>query len=301
MQLAILILFCSAVLVVLVRMVLRYDRFDREPVALVIFAPAVGLALGWLCVHPQVWIETPLRAFLCRYCPETTAVGFSTGAAAVLSESAAKLLGVICCMIAARRAFNDPMDGLIYGSLVGAGFGGGEALARHSEFTGHAPLALAAIAMVMHLFFGGILGTAFGLRFAHLPEIRRRWVGVLFSLTLLTMILHFWWDMLAEQRIPGPSEPTRRKLAAVNTAATALLYFGLVPFGSLMSMRRFPDAASGEPIGAALLRWLRFLPPSAPPRRPSAQEARQTPPLTADAPAVGPRPAAALHQKRSDD
>ncbi len=91
--------------------------------------------------------------------------------------------------------------------------------------------------------------------------IRRRWFGCLVALVIVTGLLHFWWDVIAEERLPGPTEGTRRKLAAVIAVTSALIYFGLVPFGSLLSKKRCAPDVEREPIGAWLLRWLRFMPP----------------------------------------
>lgn len=262
MQLVLLSAFCLLAVLGLCRMVLRYDRFDREPLALLFAAPLIGAWLGWACVFPQMPTEALLRACFCEFCDRNTALGLSTGLAAALSESVAKIAGVLLCMLVARRTFNDPLDGLIYGSLVGAGFGAGETLGRDGEYAGIPVFALAAIEIVMHMFFGGILGTAFGLRFTRIRWVRRGWVGVLLGLTIATLILHFWWDLLAEPRLIGPSDGTRRKLAAMTAVVTALLYFGLVPFGSLMSKQRFEPESATLPMGAWLLRRLRLFPPN---------------------------------------
>ncbi|MGX1701456.1 PrsW family intramembrane metalloprotease [Microbacterium sp. NPDC055357] len=94
------------------------DRWEPEPMSLVVFAvawgaiAAVGIALG---------VDLLL------------VVGFGAGsvfdsdvASAVIQapivEEVAKGLGLFLIFASARRAFDGPVDGVVYGALVGAGF-----------------------------------------------------------------------------------------------------------------------------------------------------------------------------------
>lgn len=90
------------------------DRWEPEPRGLVVFAIAwgaiasVGIALG---------VDLALAL----------AVGggdevISAIVQAPIVEEAAKGLGVFLIYLSARRAFNGPVDGIVYGALVGAGF-----------------------------------------------------------------------------------------------------------------------------------------------------------------------------------
>ncbi|CAL4859299.1 PrsW family intramembrane metalloprotease [Microbacterium sp. MM2322] len=90
------------------------DRWEPEPRGLVIFALAwgavasVALALG---VDLVISLITPGMS-------ET----FSAVVQAPVVEEIAKGLGVLLIFVAARRAFDGPVDGVVYGALVGAGF-----------------------------------------------------------------------------------------------------------------------------------------------------------------------------------
>lgn len=90
------------------------DRWEPEPPALLAFAVAwgaiasVGIALG---------IDLVLTLLLGARGEVASAV-----IQAPIVEEAAKGLGVLLLYAAARRAFDGPVDGIVYGALVGAGF-----------------------------------------------------------------------------------------------------------------------------------------------------------------------------------
>lgn len=94
------------------------DRWEPEPRGLVIFALAwgaiasVAIALGVDLVFQ--WIFGP---------PDTyPAEVFSTVVKAPIVEEFAKGLGILILYATARRAFDGPVDGIVYGALIGAGF-----------------------------------------------------------------------------------------------------------------------------------------------------------------------------------
>jgi len=94
------------------------DRWEPEPRGLVVFAVAwgaiasVGIALGVdLLITMAIGHDgSPARE------------AFSAVVQAPIVEEFAKGLGVYLIFIAARRAFDGPIDGIVYGALIGAGF-----------------------------------------------------------------------------------------------------------------------------------------------------------------------------------
>jgi RsiW-degrading membrane proteinase PrsW (M82 family) len=90
------------------------DRWEPEPRGLLVFAVAwgaiasVGIALG---------VDLVLAVLLGATDPVLSAV-----VQAPIVEEVAKGLGVLLIYVAARRAVNGPVDGIVYGALVGAGF-----------------------------------------------------------------------------------------------------------------------------------------------------------------------------------
>ena len=94
------------------------DRWEPEPMRLLVFAvawgaiAAVGIALGVDLVITLVfgYDDSPARE------------AFTAVVQAPIVEEFAKGLGVFIIFLSARRAFDGPIDGIVYGGLVGAGF-----------------------------------------------------------------------------------------------------------------------------------------------------------------------------------
>ncbi|GAA1934318.1 PrsW family intramembrane metalloprotease [Microbacterium aoyamense] len=94
------------------------DRWEPEPRGLVIFAIAwgavasVGIALG---------VDSALSVVLGAR-DSAADDAFRAVVQAPIVEELAKGLGVYLIFVTARRAFDGPLDGVVYGALVGAGF-----------------------------------------------------------------------------------------------------------------------------------------------------------------------------------
>jgi len=94
------------------------DRWEPEPRGLVIFAvawgaiAAVGIALGVDLVLSLMFAGTPTI--------ESDVL--SAIVQAPIVEELGKGLGVYLIFLTARRAFDGPVDGIVYGALIGAGF-----------------------------------------------------------------------------------------------------------------------------------------------------------------------------------
>lgn len=94
------------------------DRWEPEPRGLLVLAvawgavAAVGIALGVdLLITLAIGADaSPLRE------------AFSVVVQAPIVEELAKGIGVFLIFATARRAFDGPVDGIVYGALVGAGF-----------------------------------------------------------------------------------------------------------------------------------------------------------------------------------
>ncbi|MEU2205271.1 PrsW family intramembrane metalloprotease [Microbacterium oleivorans] len=100
-----------ALVLVAVRII---DRWEPEPSGLVVFALAWGAVASvalTLAVDLVIGLVVP-------QVPET----LSAVVQAPIVEELAKGAGVLLVFVAARRAFDGPVDGVVYGALVGAGF-----------------------------------------------------------------------------------------------------------------------------------------------------------------------------------
>ena len=100
-----------ALVLVAVRII---DRWEPEPRGLVVFALAWGAVASvalTLAVDLVIGLVVP-------QVPET----LSAVVQAPIVEELAKGAGVLLVFVAARRAFDGPVDGVVYGALIGAGF-----------------------------------------------------------------------------------------------------------------------------------------------------------------------------------
>lgn len=100
-----------ALVLVAVRII---DRWEPEPRGLVVFALAWGAVASvalTLAVDLVIGLVVP-------QVPET----LSAVVQAPIVEELAKGAGVLLVFLTARRAFDGPVDGVVYGALVGAGF-----------------------------------------------------------------------------------------------------------------------------------------------------------------------------------
>lgn len=140
------------------------DRYEREPLWLVLLAfflgTTVSLFLGWVGnTVTQVYLTQHLGAELAR----AGVVVFS----APFFEEIAKL--VVIQLLARSSHFDGPVDGVVYGASVGLGFG---ALENFFYFVGNAQHGAIRLAMVvvlrifytlqLHLLCGACSGLAVG-------------------------------------------------------------------------------------------------------------------------------------------
>ncbi|MFS0866819.1 PrsW family intramembrane metalloprotease [Microbacterium sp. 179-B 1A2 NHS] len=92
------------------------DRWEPEPRALLFFAVAWGaIAAAVLALAVDLALTLVLG-------PEGVPGTISAVVQAPIVEEVAKGIGVFLIFAAARRAFDGPVDGVVYGALVGAGF-----------------------------------------------------------------------------------------------------------------------------------------------------------------------------------
>jgi len=109
-------------------------------------------------------------------------------------EETCKLMIVAFLLVAFRGHFNDPMDGAIYGAFAGLGLALEEALyyINLSE-----PSLQSAgeqsVRLVLHLQWGAVGGFGLGLIILN----RRKWPIALAAGYLISLLLHFLWDVIS--------------------------------------------------------------------------------------------------------
>lgn len=95
------------------------DRWEPEPRSLVVFAVAWGAIAA---VAIALGVDILLEILVPAAADDAARDAFSSVVQAPLVEEFAKGLGVFVVFVFARRAFDGPVDGVVYGALVGAGF-----------------------------------------------------------------------------------------------------------------------------------------------------------------------------------
>jgi RsiW-degrading membrane proteinase PrsW (M82 family) len=219
--------------VVMGRQVYRYDLHDHEPIRALFIATVLGAALMWIAGRAQVMALAMLGTWSAQHW------NFSISAAAGLIEEAAKVLGVLAIVWFNRKWFNDPMDGLVYGSFVGLGAAIEESVAlltghRHSEF-----LAITEPVRLMgHLVMGGIAGAGIGLWRMKLDP----WRVVLPSCWVCAVTLHFAWDEVAFSAADaGKMLPWHTAGSMVLMVAGLVAYRCLICYLEPYSRRQFEE------------------------------------------------------------
>jgi RsiW-degrading membrane proteinase PrsW (M82 family) len=197
-------------------LVYRRDLYEREPLPLLVLTVALGAAAMWLAGTAEDWTF--------RLSGITGA--YPIAAIAAIEEELMRVLVVLAVIVGARRHFNDPLDGIIYGSMAGLGMAVEESIQYLRELpTGTLYLPPAELVRVSgHLVMGGI--GAFGLGPAILGW--KRWPLILTASFGVALGLHFGWDWIvlsAPDQTPGTREAW---------AGTALMISGMLVYSALI-------------------------------------------------------------------
>jgi RsiW-degrading membrane proteinase PrsW (M82 family) len=169
-------------------LVVRYDLYEREPLPMLTLAAALGAAAMFAVGQGQVamirWLHGGDRAI------SNVEMAILAG----VSEEGAKLCVVALVSLCSRRFFNEPIDGLIYGSFAGLGAALEESLAVLSFGPPTALLPMQEpVRLAGHLVMGGIGGFGIGL-----VVVRSRWAAPGIAICLLAAVaIHTLWDVIA--------------------------------------------------------------------------------------------------------
>ena len=156
----------------------RRDRWEKEPVGRVL-----GLfGLGFLISVPVYFVEGMLPGPRSDY--------FDAFVRIALIEEFFKSLPIVFCVYRSR-AFNEPMDGIVYGVAVGLGFATAENVLYTLAFGPPLLFARAFTSTLMHAALTGLLGYAFARRkFNGTSRIRVK------GLFLAVVAFHGAYDLL---------------------------------------------------------------------------------------------------------
>ncbi|MGH9319386.1 MAG: PrsW family glutamic-type intramembrane protease [Vicinamibacteria bacterium] len=166
--------------------------------------------------------------------------GESTGQAAVaaLHEETARLWVVFAIALLFPKQLDDPMDGIVYGSIVGLGMAVEESF-HFLQLRGASDLRsfpIEIVPLLGHLVMGGIAGFGVGLGKAGISGWRR---GLVISFCA-ALALHFSWDWVALSASDASTLSGTRSLLACAILGSGILFYGmLVVLGSRLSKAMF--------------------------------------------------------------
>lgn len=233
-----LLLSCAAGLAVFVY---RYDLCAKEPLYMVMLAVGLGFAVMWMAGAAEDLVLVHL----------SVGARYLTAKAATVAvvETAARALMVLTIATLFRSRFNDPLDGLMYGTLGGLGMAVEESL-LYLSFAPATPhtLGVEVVRLFAHSLMGGLVGFAIG-QWAR-PQPHPSPKPILTGGCLAVAVLvHFSWDFIAYQ---GSRAALLRVLPMVLMLALMLVWGGLVAYASAQLRGRAPRATHQPGDAAAL-------------------------------------------------
>lgn len=169
----------------------RQDSREKEPIGLLILT----FGLGIVAILPAAWLEMPFRDVLIS--PGNSLIRLVVMIVSVgLIEEASKLAAVYPAYRSPE--WNEPLDGIIYGSTAGLGFAAAENLLYALTFGfGVLPLR-AVIASLAHASFSGLAGF-------YLAQVKMqgesRWVAV-YGLLVAAALHGFYNFVVIDDAIP---------------------------------------------------------------------------------------------------
>lgn len=200
-------------------MVVRYDMHEREPWWMLVLAAGLGALAMWGAFELEDLLESALvdggPGF--AYRPTKSVLAGTI-------EELAKLAVPVFVLLAMRRHFNDPMDGLIYGSLAGLGAAIFESAWWQS--LEHTPMGVglfesqgqSMVRLLMHTVWGGIDGFALGL-----IVMKRPWRRSLLRCVGTVMLMHVARDYFIGF---APEQTNAARLLAAGLLSGSIVWYG---------------------------------------------------------------------------
>lgn len=197
-------------------LILRYDLYEKEPAHMVLIAIAAGAVGMWAVGYLEEW-----TLGLLGWVPAT---GPRLAVVAATHEEALKAAVVLAIAVGFPQEFNDPMDGLVYGSLAGLGAAVYESY--HYLAMAHADHLLLppaeVVRVVGHPVMGGLVG------FGVWVLTGRTAAGALAGGLAITggVALHSLWDCLA-----FASQTGELSIRATSVCGPMLMLCGFLGYG----------------------------------------------------------------------
>ncbi len=181
-----LLILAIAPIVVLLLFMYYRDRYEKEPVKLLIAAFGMGI----LSILPVLLIESFFSEFTAFFYG-TFAVFWQSFVVAATTEEFFKLV-LLYWLIWKRADFNETFDGIVYAVFVSMGFAAIENVMYVFDYGPQTGLVRALTAVPAHFLFGATMGFYFGLAKFY-PQFKKKLIG---AALLYPVLLHGVYDFI---------------------------------------------------------------------------------------------------------
>lgn len=200
------VVFGIVPMVVYALIVWRLDRWEKEPIPLLLAAffwggvPSIIIA-----VIAQGILGIPVADI-----PEESSLLvqlYQASLVAPVTEELIKAVGLVLLFVAFRHEIDSVLDGLIYGSMIGFGFSAVENIFYFLGQSDPAGLFLlfflrAFVFGMLHALFTGLTGVGLALgKFSHRPAMKVLWPLIGLALAILTHSLHNYFATLGGEHL----------------------------------------------------------------------------------------------------
>lgn len=247
--LAIGVLLAVLVTLLLTAVVRRLDLFEDEPVGMLLAAYAWGFVAAPTIV---VVANDHLISALER-------VGLASWSAALVGptdEELVKLLGVVLVLYAGRAHVTRPLNGLVYGAMVGLGFEVSENISYivqgaimdpNADAVGALQVGLSRVLLGLggHAMFSAIAGFGIAYALVAFQVSTARRVTVAVAACALAWVLHFAWN--APEIFFPSSEAGAFASVVVKYVVLILAFVLVVRYARHIDHRWFEAALAGQP------------------------------------------------------
>lgn len=163
------------------------DKYDREPIAILLSALLAGAAITFPVIYVENWIEQ----FGLSFTHNLSSAAYRAFAVASFTEELFKMMALFL-LIWNNRNFNEKFDGIVYAVFISLGFAGIENIMYVFNHGYEVGIVRAFTAVPAHAMFGIAMGYYFGLARFY-PERRTKY---LFFAFLLPFFLHGIYDFI---------------------------------------------------------------------------------------------------------
>jgi RsiW-degrading membrane proteinase PrsW (M82 family) len=179
------IIALAPVFVIAVYIYIR-DKYEREPVRLLLISLVVGCIITIPVVFIERYLSIPGQAFM-----GLASAAWNAFVVAAFTEELFKFIALYL-LIWKNRHFNEKFDGIVYACFISLGFAGIENILYVTDGGMSVGITRAFTAIPAHALFGVMMGYQFGL--ARFYPKERSWR--LFLALLIPILLHGIYDFI---------------------------------------------------------------------------------------------------------